>query len=67
MKTTERPQALIEALQARGFSQSEIAKSTGIAQSKISRLLADPDMDMKAAPYFVLRAFAVKCGIQGLA
>lgn len=63
MKTTERPQALIEALQARGFSQSEIAKNTQIDQSKISRLLTKPEMDMKAEPYFRLRAFAVKCGV----
>ena len=63
MKPTERPQAILEALQARGFSQSQIATNTGIGQSKISRLLTKPDMDMKAEPYFRLRAFAVKCGI----
>ena len=63
MKPAERPQAIIRALQVKGFSQTDIAKSTGIPQSKISRLLDDEKMDMKAGPYFVLRAFAVKCGV----
>ena len=63
MKPTERPQALIQALQRQGFSQSAIYINTGIPQSKISRLLGNPKMDMKADAYFKLREFAVKCGV----
>jgi len=63
LKSNERPQAILQALTKRGFSQLKIGEEIGLHQTQVGRLLDGTTKDMKATPYMRLYSFAQKCGV----